>query len=214
LEGELGHRVERTTRPDEGKHLSFSQVRHNLALTRFLVAANRWAGESGAFKLSEVKICYDLAASIGKAARGERGRGKAPVIPDGWLLFERAGREPTPGRYPVLLEIDRGTMYRERFKRHVASRIEFVRGGGYKAMFGVEAVLIVYVGITERGEEKRREALVNWTMELLREQGMESWGKAFRVSSVSIGEIYESALFAGRVWYRPDREIPVGLFEG
>src|SRR5512134_2578155 len=29
VKGELGHRVERTTRPDEGKHLSFSQVRHN-----------------------------------------------------------------------------------------------------------------------------------------------------------------------------------------
>jgi hypothetical protein len=215
LSGEFGFRIERTSRPDEGKHLSFSQVRHNLALTRFLVAAHRWAGESNDFKLSEVKICYDLAASSGKVEAGERGkREKAPVIPDGWLLFERAQKEVSASRYPVLVEIDRGTMYRERFKKHVGSRIEFVRGGGYKNVFGIEAVLIAYVGIAERGEEGRRETLVSWTRELLKEQRRESWGRTFRFCSVHLDEIYDSPLFAGKVWHRPDRDEPVGLFEG
>jgi len=58
-----------------------------------------------------------------------------PVVPDAWLLIERV-REGAPERFPVLLEIDRGTEYQRRFKEHVLSRAEFIRSGGYERLFG------------------------------------------------------------------------------
>lgn len=165
--------------------------------------------------LSQVKICYDLAGLAEVVDVEEKGKKEqAPVIPDGWLLFERQKRGGEPKRFPVLLEIDRGTMYRERIKRHVASGIEFVRGGGYRRVFGTEAVVIAYVAVGERGEDGRRKALCGWTRELLKEQGRENWGNAFRISSVPFGKIYDSPLFEGKVWYKPGEETPVGLLTG
>lgn len=213
---ELGLEVDRGFRHNEGKHLSFSQVRHNLALTRLLVAAERWVSVVEGLKISEMRICYDLAGVAVKVDVEERGRKESvPVVPDAWLLFEKAGGEAAPSRFPLLLEVDRGTMYRQRIKRHVASRIEFVRSGGYKRLFGIEAVVIAYVatGGTE-AEDGRRKALGEWTMEVLKEQRRERWARVFRFASVPFDRIYESHLFEEKVWYRPDREEPVGLFEG
>jgi hypothetical protein len=55
------------------------------------------------------------------------------VIPDAWILFENTKAHL---RTPVLLEIDRGSAYREKFKEHVRSRIEFIKSGAYGQMFG------------------------------------------------------------------------------
>ena len=68
-------------------------------------------------------------------------------------------------------------MYKERIKKHVGARIEFVSSGGYKKMCGTAAVTIAYVAI---GEEGRREALASWTREMWKEERRESWGKTFR----------------------------------
>lgn len=217
VSGELGLQVDRGFRHDEGKHLSFSQVRHNLSLTRLLVASQRWVAGVESLKISEIRICYDLSGVVEKVEVEERGRRESvPGVPDAWLHFERDKAGASGGRFPLLLEVDRGTMYRQRFKRHVASRIEFVRSGGYKRLFGTEAVLIAYVatGGTEESEEGRRRALSGWTMEVLKEQRRERWARTFLFGSVPFGQIYARALFEERLWYRPGREEPVGLFEG
>ena len=182
---DLGLSVDRGFRPDEGRHLSFTQVRHNLALTRFLVAARKWAETREDFSLSEARICYDLASVTGEVDKGGgRKREPAPVVPDAWLLFEKTEGGGAPIRSPVLIEIDRGTMYKERIKKHVGARVDFVLGGGYKQMFGTEAVTIAYVAIGE--EERRQEALTRWTRELLKETRRESWGQAFRFGSAPL----------------------------
>ena len=91
---ELGLSSDKGFRPDEGRHLSVTQVRHNLGLTRFLVAAHRWAKNKEDFALPAVRICYDLAAGASEVDSGAMGKGeKATVIPDGWLLFEKARGE-------------------------------------------------------------------------------------------------------------------------
>jgi hypothetical protein len=128
LESELGLSASWYFRPEKVRHLSYGQIMHSLALTRFLVAARRFAGlSSGEFKIGEIRICYDLAVAAGSVSVGVGERAEAvPVIPDAWMTIEwqRGGRRVT---FPVLLEIDRGTMFKRRFKRHVRSRIEFVR---------------------------------------------------------------------------------------
>lgn len=202
-------------RPEAVKRLSFSQVTHNLALTRFLVAGSRWAQMSPVFGLQGTRICYELAGvSVDVEEKGRRE--KVSVVPDGWLLFKRFVSGKPPVEYPILLEIDRGTMFRERFKKHVLSRVEFVRSGGYKRMFGKEAVLIAYATTSGTGEarEGRRKALCVWTREALRDVGRESWTRQFRFHSMGMGEIYKSPPFEGKVWYQPGEESPVGLFGG
>lgn len=195
------------------KRLSYSQVMHNLVLTRVLVAAQRWAKSDQEFKLTQVRICYELGSV--SVDVDERGKGeKVAVVPDAWLLFEKLERGHAPVAFPVLLEIDRGTMFRARFKRHVVSRIEFVRSGGYSQMFGRKGALIAYATTGQTGEirEGRRKALCLWTKEALKETGRESWGQIFRFHSLALRDIYKSALFEDKAWYRPDQEQPVGLF--
>lgn len=155
--------VRRRFRPDDAKHISFSQMVHNMTLTRFLVAARRWAETSGGFALADTKIGYEL---LGRTA-SEQGK-KEKAVPDGWLLFEKREEGKASSRYPVLVEIDRGTMYRERFKAHVSARIEFVRSGAYKRMFGIESVVIAYVTTGALGGQSaaRRQSLCTWTQEV------------------------------------------------
>ena len=104
------------------------------------------------------------------------------------IEWQRGGSRVT---FPVLLEIDRGTMFKQRFKRHVRSRIEFVRGGEYEKVFGTKAAMIVYAATGERPEqwEARRRALAEWTKEVLAEARVTTWAPMFRFLAFSFGEI-------------------------
>jgi hypothetical protein len=124
-------------------------VLHSLLLTRTLVTAAAWCAKAPSFRLAKVRIGYELAReaatvevgkeilSAGKQTKSE----KLIVIPDAWVEFERNDGK----KYPILLEVDRGMEYSRKFKRHVRSRIEFIRSGAYKKMFQTDAVLIAYV---------------------------------------------------------------------
>lgn len=203
-------------RPERQKHLGFNMLLHDLILTRFLVAANRFASETPDFRVSAVRICYELAGSpVEVELEGQGKREKITVVPDGWVLFEKLRDGRHMHWFPVLVEIDRGTMYRERFKRHILSRIAFIESGEYERIFGTRAVVVSYATTGPAGEltEARRRTLCAWTMEALKESGHEDWAPVFRLASVSFGDIYQMPLFDGSVWYRPDREEhPVQLF--
>ena len=217
LETELGISSAWYFRPEKVRHLSFGYIMHSLVLTRFLVAAHRWAGESnGQFKIAEMRICYDLAGTPGNVSVGEGNKKEMlPVVPDAWMVIEKKSKEGR-GSFPVLLEIDRGTMYRQRFKKHVSARVEFVRSGGYEKLFGTKGVTIVYATAGEKAEEGegRRRAIALWTMEALAEMRLLRWADLFRFCSVSYGELYKEKPFGRRVWYRPGEGEADALFEG
>jgi hypothetical protein len=50
-------------------------------------------------------------------------------------------------------------------------------------------------------------------MELLKESRMTDWAGVFRVADVEFGTLYDNALFESEVWYRPDQEKAVRLFD-
>jgi hypothetical protein len=190
-------------------------VQHNLALTRVLVAAHAWAAQHPDFSLTQTRICYELARTPAKVSLTKEGQAESlKVIPDAWLLFEPKGGEHEHGN-PVLLELDRGMEYGEKFKRHVRSRLEFIKkGGAYSKLFGTEAVVIAYLttGELPQYREARRKAMCNWTMEILTELHKETWAPVFRFRSFLLEEIYEAPIFEAPVWYRPDSPTPMPLF--
>jgi hypothetical protein len=156
-----------------------------------------------------MRICYEIEKSMAKLS-GERTA--ALVIPDGWLLFERVSDS---ARFPVLVEIDRGSEYQERFKNHVRSRLAFIDSGDYARVFGIPAVIIAYVttGQVPAYRETRVKTMAAWTKDVLSELKMERWAGLFRFTPAVFETLYEDAptLFEKPVWYRPDSVSPLAL---
>jgi hypothetical protein len=201
---EAGLAVDWWFRPARIKHLGYTQIIHNLTLTRFLVAAAAWAARRTDFKLIQTRICYELVKIPG-----------VKVVPDAWLLFEKLKNGAHEHYYPVLLEIDRGVENQHKFKQHVSSRIEFIRkGGAYNKQFGMEAVTIAYATTGEIAgyREARRRTMCAWTQEVLADLHKEKWAYLFRFHGLCLDDIYNSPIFQESVWYRPDASSPVPLF--
>ena len=76
LVSEAGLEVDWYFRPQKVKHLSFSSILHNLILTRFLVAAKRWASLQSGVELSKVRTCYELGRVMETEGAGEREKGQ------------------------------------------------------------------------------------------------------------------------------------------
>jgi hypothetical protein len=111
-------------RPSKTGRLSGSHLAHQLLVTRFVVAAQQWTNAQPDYSLAEMRLSFEIERNLG-TRRGE------VVVPDAWLHFARVGGRKSP----VLLEIDRGSEYQERFKNHVRGRIEFLRSGDYARIF-------------------------------------------------------------------------------
>ena len=204
-------------RPHKLKHMGFSTVTHNLVLTRFLVAASSWAAREPNFRLMQARISYELQSSVSSVTVAKAGKTETiRVVPDAWLLFERLKNGAHDTSFPILLEIDRGMEYQQKFKRHIASRIEFIRSGEYSKLFDTHAVTIAYAttGQTPEYRESRRRAMCAWTREVLTELHKENWAGIFRFTSLSLDDIYNPALFREPVWFRPDSSEAVPLFTG
>src|SRR5262245_5534666 len=203
----LGSPAEWYYRPSKTGRLQSSYLHHQLLLTRFVVCARRFARESTDFSLVETRLCYELEGQIAK-------RGAETVVPDAWLHFERTADKK---RFPILVEIDRGSEYQERLKNHVKGRLEFYRSGEYERVFGTPAVLIAYAttGAVPAHGATRRNTMAAWTMEVLRELEIENWAGIFRfTSALDYTRLYEQGreLFTNPVWYRPDApSTPVPL---
>ena len=214
---QAGFPVDWYYRPGRAGRFSRSSLLHHLVLTRFVCAAHAWGRPQPGhgYALGEARLCYELsrhrlltAVHVG----GERATGLA-VIPDAWLLFERLSDD---AHFPILVEIDRGSEYQERFKTHVRARLEFIRSGDYERVFDTPAVIMAYAttGQVQAYADTRRKTMGAWTMEVLAELGLESWARVFRLTTVTYETLYEDAqaLFTAPVWYRPDVPTPVPLF--
>lgn len=195
----LGIPVDWYYRPSKTGRLSGSYLTHQLLLTRFVICACRFTDQNPDYTLADVKLCYELERRI------EKREGEA-VVPDAWLHFERV----LDGvRFPILLEIDRGSEFQERYKNHVRGRIEFIRSGDYARILGTPAVIIAYAttGRIQTLADSRRKTMAAWTMEVLRELEIENWAGIFRfTSAMEYKTLYEEgqALFTLPLWYRPD----------
>jgi len=154
VEEVLGMPVAGTVRPEKARALGYYHLQHSLALTRVLVATGKWCREEGTHELSSVRTSYELSQL--------RQIQDLPAIPDAWLLITRLSDSK---RFPLLLEIDNGTEYRDKFKAHVKARLTFLESEQYREVFGLPAVTVVYLTL---GGKDRRDHLKTWTEEVLK----------------------------------------------
>jgi hypothetical protein len=211
LTEELGVPVSWYFRPYKLKQLSTGHVLHSLILTRFLVAAQCWSRKQPDFTLFKMRLGYELGSTPGRVTLLAKGKPKTvPVIPDAWLLFERV---KNGNHIPILLEIDRGMEYQQRFKQHVRARIKYIEDGGYTRTFATQSATIAYAttGQTPAYRERRREAMRLWTAEVLAELHMQNWAGVFRFASVEYQTLYDLTVFEKPVWFRPDSPAPMPL---
>src|SRR4051794_15264903 len=145
LANDVGLPVTWYYRPDKVKHHSHRHILHNLLLTRFLVAAKSWSKTQPQVRLAQTRICYELLKTpVTIAANKGGGTETINVTPDAWLLFENLKDGQHDQWMPILLEIDRGMEYQQKFKQHVRGRIEFIDSGAYSRIFANKAVVIAY----------------------------------------------------------------------
>jgi hypothetical protein len=138
-------------------------------------------------------------------------------VPDAYLCFERSDGEI----FSVLVEIDRGTEYQERFKAHVLARLELILSGTFARVFQTQAVIVAYAAAGEPPEsrERRRMTMQRWAQEVIAERmpnnvkRQQQWLGIFRFCSLP-EDIYTNinALFAEPCWYSPNSPSPVPFF--
>jgi hypothetical protein len=213
---ELGEPVHWWYTPAKASNHSFSYLLHQLTLSRVVCAAQYWARQQTEYRLTRSALSYALARTAPSVTikRAEQPK-TVSVIPDAWLLFERKEE-----KYPVLLEIDRGSEYQERFKTHVSARLRFLLDGAYKQTFGIDAVCIAYIttGVTSDYRASRLKSMRQWTKEVIEaeisKENRQAWMERFRFTSLAYEEIYERIheLMTKNVWYPPDGKTKVPLW--
>jgi len=136
------------------------------------------------------------------------------VIPDAWVWFEKKAAD---GIYDqaIIFEIDRGMEDKAKFRQHVLSRIQYLQSGEYQKTFNTNTASIAYATTGQLLEyrETRRKAMCSMIMQLLKERRLEQWAGVFKVTSLEFHTLYDNALFEKAVWYRPDSEETVRLFD-
>jgi len=214
----LGERVDWWYGPQRGgRPQGFSYLLHQLTLTRLVCAAWHWSTQQSEFTLIQHLLSYQLGRNAPTVSIEIAGQQKTfEVVPDAYLLFERSDG----AKFPVLVEIDRGTEYQERFKHHVRARLRLIKSGAYERSFGLtELCCIAYAttGLTPEYRDARLHTMRLWTKEVVEEEitgkHFQAWMGRVRFTSLEYETIYQcaSALFTRELWYRPDSLIPVAL---
>ena len=205
-------------RPYKLRSLSFGHIWHALTLTRFVCAAEYYCRTQTKYILSQKKLSYELAQRPPEVTVKSEGRSiPVTVVPDAYLCFQR----PDGEIFSVLVEIDRGTEYQERFKDHVRGRLELILSGTFTRVFQTQAVIVAYAaaGLPPESRERRRMTMQRWTQEVIAERmpnnakRQQQWLGIFRFCSLP-EDIYTNvyALFAEPWWYIPNSASPVPLF--
>jgi hypothetical protein len=214
-----GYKVDWVYKPHRIKLASYGPVLHNILLSRTLIAASVWAKKQPNFKLVKTHICYQLAREAPSIQltndKGEREMVK--VIPDAYLLFQKLNNNKHERFYQVILELDRGTEFKQRFIKSIQARLEFIKdSGAYSSLFGTapKNVIIAYITTGDRPEyrESRRKAMCDWTRDVLAQNDLNNLPCSFLFCSVVASELYNIPLFDGAGWFMPGSPNPVSLF--
>lgn len=116
------------------------------------------------------------------------------TIPDAFLDFAHSGM-----RFPVLLEVDRGTTQQRQTREKVGRLVQFVQGE-YRTLFGVSAATVAYVA----PDSRREQLIASWI-----EAEVPEYSDLFRLTFMKKTDL---GLFTRPVWRTPDNTERTILF--
>jgi hypothetical protein len=202
--------------PYKLRRLSYGFLQHSLCLTSFICAAHYFVRTNPSYTLSRELLSYALVQNPPTVTlQTEKHTTTITVVPDAFLCFERDGE-----KFPILLEIDRGTEYQFMLKKKLRNLIILIRSGAYARYFQLPGVIVAYATIGEHpSRETRRAAMQQWALETIDEmitkEHRQGWYEVFRFCALpdSIYEHHINTIFEDRIWYTAGSDTAVPLFD-
>lgn len=203
-------------------------LKHNLAVTDFLIAAKRLEKILPDIQLYEffheraLKQQPPLTVAIekwdvkGKQIVDKDGKVTMTTIklyPDGFLDFRvLVEADKTPKRFCLLLELDRKTESELDIKRKIRGLLAAVKSGECLNRFGAKLPTIAFVNAV--GGIHRRDQLKHLAeAELKKTKEQHFWAQMFVFTNLSKENAIDSKeLFLSPVWYTPFQDEPTVLF--
>ena len=192
---------------------------HTLAVTDFLLAAERLTRQHPDFTIARLLHDRDLQRTLARVTitDPETGvRSEVTYIPDGYLDLRHPAPDGTGTDWWCLaLELDRGTEGQAKFRRKLRAILAW-EDGPYQREFGtrVLTVCIVAVPTPTAPGPKRLAQLLSWTRTELAALGRERDADVFRLTTLDLEEASPEEVFLAPRWYAPTTAQPMPLLEG
>ena len=146
--------------------------------------------------------------------RGDGAWERVTVIPDALvdLAVGRTGQPPE--RFPIAVEVDRGSAHRKAWQATVRSRLAWAKSPFY-SRFQTECKRLAVVVAMEQFAQSRLAQLLAWTRAVLKDLWLEHTKAAdwFRFTIVPAATTDPRAFFLSPCWYRPFDPTPLPLID-
>ena len=190
-------------RPSDEGQREESFLAHTLAANDFLVLCHGLAKQVESISIArelterELKRGYPIYVEIGND--------RVYVVNDGWLELMVGGAY----QVGLALELDRGTVEKERFKRKVRGLVSYARGA-YQEAFGTESLTVLFVTVAGK---RRLDSITSWLEKELEALRAESQADMFRLAAFDPANADPEEIFFKPVWRRPFEETLLPLVE-
>ncbi len=191
-------------RPGEAQLTDFRDYLHDLAITDFGIAVERFCREAGEL-VTLARFTHDRFLPQ-TTVRLPSGKQRAMRL-DGFVELH-IRREAGTKQRCFLVEIDRGTHYEKAIQEKILAQIAYVEGGHYAADFNTQSLTYLWVC---PGAPERVRRLLKLIEATLREHDATDFAPLFLFTPEPPATIDPITLFTSACWYVPFQTAPVTL---
>jgi hypothetical protein len=208
----LGVTVDPYFRPSEERRIAENSpfMKHRLAAIDVLIAAQRLCRVVPHVACRQMLTERELKrgairVDIPPTQHGAEDRTRrVAVIPDAWFQLSIADGPPIS----IALELDRATEDQKVWREKVAAYTVWSEGP-YQDKFETDNLTIAVVC----PDERRRAALLDWTMRELKARQLEEYAELFLFTATSPVEVAPQRFFFSKVWREAGSVKPISLLE-
>jgi hypothetical protein len=191
-------------RPSEAQITDFRDYLHDLAITDFGIAVERFCREAGQL-VRMARFTHDRFLPQTKVLLPT---GKHRALRLDAFIDLRIRRESGTKQRCFLLELDRGTHYEKALTEKMLAQISYVEGGHYASYFGTQSLSYLWVC---PGKPERVRQLIKLTEKTLHEHKAGDFAPIFLFTAEDPATVDPVTLFTSDCWYVPFQPAPVTL---
>lgn len=199
-----GFDVARRLRLAETRRHGYLFLAHTLAVNDVLIAAALLARTQPGLTLADFVHERDLKRHATRVSLPDGSR--RAVVPDAWLDLHWAMASGMH-RFPIMLELDRGTTAQVPWRRKVAALVTWAQTV-YPMQFQTRALTIAVVATPG---PRRRDELLRWTEAELVATGQPAAAALFRVTGLAADQVAPAEFFLAPTWSTPLTPAPSPL---